>query len=126
MNDQEYRAHCLSLLKRFCERLAGEAALASPEDPLQQLLTGFREIADGTGVYENGPDLVSRLFASCPHLAPLFPRELLWFLGGECLHFMPDEELAAFQTLEEKRLAAAAKGEQLDYQQERAKLLKLQ
>ncbi|MEM0954510.1 MAG: PA2817 family protein [Pseudomonadota bacterium] len=126
MNDQEYREYSLSLLQRFCERLSKEAGNASPDDPIRQLLTGFESIAKGDNVYEKGPDLVSTLFASCPQLAPLFPRELLWFLGGECLHFMPDDELLSYQQLDEIRHQAAARGEVLDYQQERAKLLKLQ
>ncbi|MEE4660986.1 MAG: PA2817 family protein [Halieaceae bacterium] len=126
MNDIEYRDYCLTLAQRFSERLAQEAGRASPDDPLRDLQAGFEALACGQDVYERGPALVARLFGSCPQLAPLFPRELLWFIGGECLHFMPDSELAQFQQLEDMRADAAARGERLDYQAERAKLLKLQ
>ena len=91
-----------------------------------ELAAGFTRLANGEDVYELGPALVSRLFASCPQHAPLFPRELLWFIGGDCLHYMPDEELYQFQQLDDLRSEAAARGELLDYHAERGKLLKLQ
>lgn len=126
MNDSEYRAYCLQLAGRFAEHLTRESSQASEDDPLLELATGFTRLAEGEGVYEQGPALVSRLFASCPQYAPLFPRELLWFIGGDCLHYMPDEELDQFQQLDDLRAEAAARGELLDYHAERGKLLKLQ
>ena len=126
MNDTQYREYCLALAARFAERLEQEAKNASADDPLRELSAGFAELARGEGIYDRGPALVSRLFSSCPHLSPLFPRELLWFIGGDCLHLMPDEELAQFQQLDDKRAEAAARGEVLDYHGEHGKLLKLQ
>ena len=87
----------------------------------------FRELSeDGADLYTDGPTLVSRLFTGFPDFAPIFPRDLLWFFGGECLHFMPDEEIDAYQQLEQQRLDAAARGETLDMRSARANLLKLQ
>ncbi len=126
MNDTEYRQYCLALAGRFAEHLRREAGQASEDDPLHALAKGFVALAQGREVYEQGPVLVSRLFSGCPHLAPLFPRELLWFIGGDCLHFLADDELAQFQQLDEMRAEAAARGERLDYHGERGKLLKLQ
>ena len=126
MDDQHYREYCLDVLGKFARIVEQEAANASEKDPIRGLAEGFATIATGEALYERGPGLVALLFASCPQLAPVFPRELLWFLGGDCLHYMPDEELAAFQKLEEMRVDAAARGEVLDYHAEKAKLLKLQ
>jgi hypothetical protein len=126
MDDRQYRAHCLGLLHNFAELMGRESAKASPDDPIRELAAGFEAIASGEGLYERGPGLIALLFTSCPHLAPVFPRELLWFLGGDCLHYLSDTELEAFQILDEKRLEAAASGELLDYHSEKAKLLKLQ
>ncbi|MEP5765615.1 MAG: PA2817 family protein [Halieaceae bacterium] len=126
MNDEQYRDHCLSLLGNFSELMGRQTAQASADDPLRELAQGFEQLAKAAALYEAGPELVNRLFASCPELAPAFPRELLWFLGGDCLHFMPDEELEMFQKLDEMRDNAMAEGETLDYQQAKAKLLKLQ
>jgi hypothetical protein len=126
MNDTQYRELCLEMAASFTERLTEEAERSSANDPIRELAAGFRDIAGGEGIYERGPGLIRTLFANCPDLAPMFPRDLLWFLGGDCLHLMSDEELASFQLLDEKRTDAAARGELLDYHEERAKLLNLQ
>ncbi len=36
-----------------------------------------------------------------PQLNPLVPRDLLWFIGGDCLHFLIDEEIERFQKIED-------------------------
>lgn len=43
---------------------------------------------------------LGRIFNFYPQLTPLIPRSLLWFVGGECLHYLTDEELNAFQQLD--------------------------
>ena len=126
MNDSDYRQYCLDLLGQFSEQMARETKQASPDDPLRELAEQFAEIASGKDLYETGPAIVNRLFASCPQLAPSLPREILWFLGGDCLHFMPDEEIAQFQQLDEEREQAAAQGNVYDLAEARAKLLNLQ
>ena len=125
MNNEQYRDHCLALLARFTELMEKESSRSSEGDPLRELAGGFTQLG-GECLYRDGPALVAKLFASCPHIAPALPRDLLWFIGGDCLHFMPDEELEQFQRLDEMRAEAAALDEILDYQEARAKLLKLQ
>ena len=56
-----------------------------------------------------GQDLVSQIFQRYPQIAHLVPRDLLWFFGGDCLHFMPDEEIEMYQALEERRFYAGRK-----------------
>jgi hypothetical protein len=127
MNDNQYRQHCLEMLSKFSQLMTQQAQATSETDPLRELSAAFAALVDGSSdLYSAGPDLVSRLFASCPHLAPAFPRELLWFLGGDCLQLMPDEEITLYQQLDEQRWEASAKGELLDYHGVRANLLKLQ
>ncbi|SBS34283.1 hypothetical protein MSP8887_02979 [Marinomonas spartinae] len=46
-------------------------------------------------------ELLSRFIRCYPNLVPLIKRELLWFVGGECLHFLGDEEISLYQHLEE-------------------------
>jgi hypothetical protein len=125
MNDEQYRTYGLTLMDRFAGFLEKEAANTSSEDPLRELAEGFRGHARGEGLHEQGPLLVQRLFGSCPQLAPAFPRDLLWFLGGDCLHFLADDEIDGYQQLDEKRLDTASRGELMNYPEERAKLLKL-
>ncbi len=95
---------------------------------IQGLAKEFERLARdrGPALYADAASLVDRLFTTYPDFAPTFPRELLWFFGGDCLHFMPDDEIALFQQLDEKRSEAAAGGNILDLQAARAKLLNLQ
>ena len=95
MNDQQYLAHCLDVLGKFSQFLAQQTEGCSEDDPIRDLSEQFNRLSGGDSLHEDGPALVARLFGSCPHLAPAFPRELLWFLGGDCLHLMPDEEILA-------------------------------
>ena len=127
MNDEQYLTHCREALCRFADELAARAGHLPPADPLRELADAFRALcADRDNLYSEGPALVTRLFTTYPDFAPTFPRELLWFFGGECLHFMPEDEIELHQQLEELRAAAAAAGEKLDLRAARSKLLKLQ
>ncbi|WP_339516764.1 PA2817 family protein [Pseudomonas sp. RL_15y_Pfl2_60] len=66
-----------------------------------------------------GQDLISQIFHRYPQIAHLVPRDLLWFFGGDCLHFMPDEEIEMFQTLDERRFEAMENDEPFDWNQEK-------
>ncbi len=127
MDDAQYANHCHSLLKEFAETFTARTENLPEDDSLVELCTAFRELSAGErDLYLDGPALVSRLFTTYPDFAPTFPRDLLWFIAGECLHYMPDEEIAAYQQLEEMRLEAASQGKVLDLRQARASLQKLQ
>ncbi|MFT6285889.1 MAG: hypothetical protein ACJA09_000624 [Alcanivorax sp.] len=127
MNDEQYLNYCQTQLTRFAAEFCQRTESLAENDSLQELAVAFAQLAQGQrDLYEDGPDLVSRLFVTYPDFAPTFPRDLLWFLGGECLHFMPDDEIKQHQQLAGLRDDAAARGEQLNFTAARAKLLKLQ
>ena len=128
MNDEQYLLHCRELLTDFARGLSARTASLPQDDTLRQLAVEFERLAgdDGASLYSGAATLVDRLFTTYPDFAPTFPRELLWFFGGDCLHFMPDDEIALFQQLDEKRSHAAATGNILDLRAARAKLLNLQ
>ncbi|HKM26865.1 MAG TPA: PA2817 family protein [Thiopseudomonas sp.] len=65
-----------------------------------------------------GQDIMSQVFQRYPQIAHLVPRDLLWFFGGDCLHFMPDEEIEKYQELEDRRYAALENGEDFDWNHE--------
>ena len=126
MNDEQYLQHCNTLIAGFADQLAAQTEQLPGDDPLAELARGFAELAaTDADVYGQGPILVARLFTTYPELAPLLPRQLLWFFGGDCLHYMPDEEIEIFQRLEDMRAQAADNGQTLDLEDARAKLLKL-
>ena len=66
-----------------------------------------------------GQDLMSQVILRYPQIAHLVPRDLLWFFGGDCLHFMPDEEIAKLQRLDERRFEAEENDEPFDWNLEK-------
>lgn len=80
---------------------------------------------EGTDYIEQGQRVLTRTVASFAHLTPLLPRDLLWHFGGDCLHFMPDEEIDKFQQLDEQLHQAISENKPFDYAAERARILGL-
>lgn len=73
----------------------------------------------------DGQQLICKIVASYPHLMPVLPRDLLWFFGGDCLHYMPDEEIQKFQQLDERRQEAIENNAVFNYEDERARIFSL-
>ncbi|MFV3318294.1 PA2817 family protein [Pseudomonas sp. NY15374] len=92
-------SHAL-FLERFDELLT-----LLPQDPLESQYLG--------------QDLICQAITRYPQIAHLVPRDLLWFFGGDCLHYMPDEELELYQTLEERRYEAEQNEEPFDWNLEK-------
>ncbi len=92
-------SHAL-FLERFDELLT-----LLPENPLESQYLG--------------QDLICQVITRYPQIAHLVPRDLLWFFGGDCLHYMPDEELELYQTLEERRYEAEQNEEPFDWNLEK-------
>ncbi|PLW83292.1 hypothetical protein CWI75_07790 [Kineobactrum sediminis] len=116
MNDTQYLQYCRNLWQQFSDTLNKRCASLDDEHPLRLLATEFARLADDQeDLYRDGPDLIMRLFSHHPEFAPTLPRTLLWFLGGDCLHVLTEEEIAVFQQLDDERQAFATKGETFDY-----------
>lgn len=79
----------------------------------------------GADLLMQGQQLFCRIVAAYPHLMPLVPRDLLWFFGGDCLHYMPDEEIRAFQELDELRQNASETNTPFSYENARLKSMGL-
>jgi hypothetical protein len=127
MNDEQYLNYCQQQLISFADDLCTRTEHLPEDDPLSLLAVAFRSLAAGEReLYSDGPGLVSRLFTTYPDFAPSFPRDLLWFFGGDCLHFMPDPEIAVYQQLDDMRVEACERGETLDLRAARSSLLGLQ
>ncbi|MEH6557125.1 MAG: PA2817 family protein [Oceanicoccus sp.] len=69
----------------FIDRLQMLAFTEEPSDDFQQ----------------QGQYLLTQIVTHYPHITPAVNRDLFWFFGGECLHYMGDDELALYQQLDE-------------------------
>lgn len=115
--------HHLELLAHLRTTLVAVAdAEVIPENHHALFLERFDDMVerlnDSTEDLYMGQDIISQVFQRYPQIAHLVPRDLLWFFGGDCLHFMPDDEIDKFQQLEDRRYAALEKGEGFDWNQE--------
>lgn len=95
-------AECFAQLNRLCEATGNSEELNSA-----------------------GQQLVSRIVAGYSHLTPHLHRDLFWFFGGDCLHYMPDEEIERYQQLDERRHEAEEQGTVFHLEDERAKIFGL-
>ncbi|WP_205743029.1 PA2817 family protein [Halioglobus maricola] len=127
MNDTQYAKYCRDQLSEFASTLQKRTEDLTDGDSLKELAASFSALANGErDLYGDGPTLISRLFTTYPDFGPTLPRDLLWFLGGECLHYMPDDEIATYQQLDELRHEAASQGKVLDLHQARSSIGKVQ
>lgn len=126
--EQEYYTYHLELLSAFCRQLEQLPPFNNEyrsEDDAEFLaaLTQLQQQHQDQNFLEYGQTLLCRIVSSYPHLMPLLYRDLLWFFGGDCLHFMPDNEITIFQQLDEQREAAKAQNISFSYKEARAKLM---
>jgi len=52
----------------------------------------------------------------------LIPRDLIWLLGGPCLHYLTDKELDLYNELDERRHQAELNKEHFDWVNEKSTL----
>ena len=75
----------------------GERFLARFECLLEGLMRGSTD-------YEfDGREVITTVQLHYPELWAALDRRLLWFFGGDCLHFLDDEEIDAFQREDDAR-----------------------
>ena len=122
----EYHLQLLNHLRTILVAL-GEAEQV-PEESHTLFLDRFDELL--TLLPQNplesqylGQDLICQVIQRYPQIAHLVPRDMLWFFGGDCLHFMPDEELQLYQNLEDLRYEAERDGQRFDWHAQKQALL---
>ncbi|WP_052692189.1 PA2817 family protein [Teredinibacter purpureus] len=80
-----------------------ETGIIDPDNAL--FVTRLNALASDLNAQEDGVPLgqwlVSNVIMRYPHITPEIPRDLFWFFGGDCMHFLGEEEIEKFQQLEE-------------------------
>jgi len=121
--DKAYLDFHLQMLSTFINRIKVQPPFSledcnqEDQDYLNQLIQ--LPHSEGSEHLIQGQYLLCRIVAAYPHLMPLLPRDLLWFFGGDCLHYMTDEEIEHFQQLDEKLQQAKHNKEAFSYEQAR-------
>lgn len=112
----------LNLLKIAYNNLIQQPAFKEPEatDVELEFLDQFAALVEDfeqhrPQAYDDGQNMLVRMVRAYPQYVPLLARDLFWLFGGECLHYMTDEEMAQFQQLDETLAELEAKGEKVDY-----------
>lgn len=128
--DQEYYIYHLELLNAFIAqiKLLPPFSEENPSTDDLEFLSTLNELitnTQGDTWRETGQTLLCRIVGGYSHLMPLLQRDLLWFFGGDCLHYMPDEEIEIFQQLDEMREIAKSEEAPFDYKEARAKTMGL-
>lgn len=125
-NYLEYQRKLLANLTAKAESLLAEAAFR--EDTHHSICEQLQTLCNAPSdefFYEQGQGLLVKIVAAWPQLTPAIARDLLWFFGGDCLQFMPDEEIARFQALDERRFELESAGQAFDYDREKQKVFGL-
>ena len=110
--------HCQQQLP-FCDEQANETDLEFLEI-LKQLSEAT--IADDSFQHD-GQIIIGRIVGQYPHITPDVNRDLFWFFGGECLHYMVDDEISLYQQLDE--YLHEQKEETTDFAQAKAHIFQL-
>ncbi|WP_185231542.1 PA2817 family protein [Teredinibacter franksiae] len=76
-----------------------------PSEQDTQFIEYFDKLSSDLNASEEGYPLgqwiITAIVARYPHITPLVARDLFWFFGGDCLHYLGDEEITKFQKLDE-------------------------
>lgn len=107
MSCNNYFEHHLTIIKALYKLCLQLPPFSNEEvnDVDSDFLKLLKDTSESTNFNDNfqeqGQSIVTRIIAQYPHITPELNRDLLWFFGGECLHFMADEELEQYQQLDE-------------------------
>jgi hypothetical protein len=129
-HDTQYSAFHLRLLENLVALIklqppfSGEFP-AEEDASFVENITRLTEQHGDENFLADGQQLICKIVAGYPHLMPVLPRDLLWFFGGDCLHYMPDEEIQKFQQLDERRQEAIESKAVFNYADERARIFSL-
>lgn len=125
-----YHRYHLALLNSLFDTLRAQSLLMTqvPEESNLLFLERFEELVtqleagDQDALY-SGQEILCQVISRYPQVAHIIPRDLLWYFGGDCLHYMPDDEIAQYQLLDEHQAEATERGEEFNWEQARQLLM---
>lgn len=131
--EQENLLFHLRLLKQSYEAFREKEPFSTPQELDKDAITflaAFEQLIKDTVAIDpnhvfSGQQLVTRQIAQYPDLTECWARDLLWYFGGDCLHFMPDDEIEKFQKLDDARYEAIENGKAFEREKIRNRIFGL-
>ncbi|MBB3168734.1 PA2817 family protein [Simiduia aestuariiviva] len=124
-----YLQHHIALINELisvAEKLLAMNTLREPQqEALYEQLQQLAKADADEDFYVLGQSILVKIVAAWPQLTPNISRDLFWFFGGDCLQYMPDEEIANYQALDEARHVADSADQPFDIATEKAKIFGL-
>ncbi len=130
LNNPHFQYH-LKLIRALNAAVGKNPPFNQPDAPEEdrEFVASLARLSEATALTEEfsheGQQLICKAVSTYPHITIMIPRDLFWFFGGDCLHFMPDDEIDKYQVLDERRFEAEARGEEFSFEKERAKVFGL-
>ena len=95
------------MLAEFTEKLPKALEEVVQEEQRSELIANLHQAceeldANQVDGWHLGQNWLFSFIGNHPQLTPVVPRDLLWFFGGDCLHFLTDEEIDRFQLIEDR------------------------
>ena len=124
----EYYRHLNDALNELCNKVVAQHPNHS-EESNNELLELFTQLDDCFANNEDyallGQQIINKIVSHYPDITPQVHRDLLWFFGGDCLHFLGDEEIQKYQELEERYYELTNTDENVRYRNLRAQVFNM-
>lgn len=105
--DSDYIQHHQTLLESLYEYCQTQLPFSSQQasDVDREFMVAFKALCLSSSTdadYSfNGQSIITRIVGHYQHITPSVSRDLFWYFGGDCLHYMTDAETALYQQLDE-------------------------
>ncbi|WP_086931258.1 PA2817 family protein [Agarilytica rhodophyticola] len=107
LSEKSYQQYHQTLIETLAEHIKRTPPFNG--DVLDELQALFLEKLDDIlsnhpnqqDVSDSGQWLLNHIVSNYQQLMPAVPRDLFWYFGGDCLHFLEDHEISHFQQLDE-------------------------
>ncbi|WP_119394167.1 hypothetical protein [Salinibius halmophilus] len=83
------------------DKVLADEGLSDDEGSRGSLSSVKQALNDGKEWRNDLADTLQQVFRNLPHIGHKVPRDLLWFAGSECLHFLDDAEIERYASIDE-------------------------
>ncbi len=124
----EYHQTLVKELASYCAKqlpFSSEHASETDKEFIETLTLVATTSKANEDYFFAGQNLIARVVANYSHITPLIHRDLFWYFGGDCLHFMSDEEMNLYNEIDEMIYDSEKQGLDADYAEAKARVFKL-